>query len=280
LQQALQTRFVLDKAPPVAKHEIMRQLSIYSPFHAPVYHEETVASTMDVSRLLAAQGEPHGTVITADFQQAGRGRVRDRCWNMEKLTSLPFTILLRYPQIESIPAALTLRTGLAAARAIEDFAPALAGKVRIKWPNDIMIDARKAAGILTEAGGGTVFIGIGVNMAQKQFPAALQNKAVSIGLAAGINITSEKRFTLLEKILACLYDEIEPPRGAAAGWQSRLERRLYKKGEQVRFAEGAAGSEKITEGRLAGLGPGGELLIVPNGESVTRSFITGELRVY
>lgn len=282
----------------------MKRLAIHNPFNAPVYHEETVTSTMDISRALAAKGEPHGTVIAADFQEAGRGRVRERPWDMDRRTSLPFTILLRYPRIESIPVALTLRTGLAVALAIEDFVPALAGvapdtgAVLVKWPNDIMIrtpadstaqtagaaqtapkpqTAQKAAGILTEAhGGGTVFIGIGINVAQKEFPAFLRDKATSISLASGIDIAPEARFALLEKILARLYSELE----TATDWRNRLEERLYKKGEQVCFTEGAAGSDRIVEGRLAGIGAGGELLIVPQGESEPRAFITGELRVY
>lgn len=253
----------------------MKLLAIQNPFNAPVYHEETVGSTMDVSRLLAAQGEKHGAVITADFQEAGRGRVRERPWDMERGKNLPCTILLRYGRLEAIPAAITLRTGLAVARAIEDFVPALAGKVTIKWPNDIMIGAKKAAGILAEAEAGNVFIGIGINVAQNEFPPALRDKAVSIGGAAGIPIAPETRFALLEKILARLYREL-----AATDWRERLLERLYKKGEPVCFIDGAAGSNRAVEGRLDGIGPGGELLITPAGEARTRAFVTGELRVY
>ncbi|MDR2477958.1 MAG: biotin--[acetyl-CoA-carboxylase] ligase [Treponema sp.] len=253
----------------------MRLLAIQNPFNAPVYHEETVSSTMDIARLLAAQGEKHGAVITADFQEAGRGRVRERPWNMERGNNLPFTILLRYGRIEAIPAAITLRSGLALAHAIEDFVPALSGRVMIKWPNDIMIGSKKAAGILAEAEGGNVFTGIGINVAQQEFPPALRDKAVSLGSAAGIAIAPETRFTLLETILARLYREL-----AASDWRGRLLERLYKKGEQVCFIDGGAGSNRAIEGRLEGIGPGGELLITPNGENCARAFVTGELRVY
>jgi hypothetical protein len=86
---------------------------------------------------------------------------------------------------------------------------------------------------------------------------------------------------LLEKILSRLYEEIEKPLPAGTGsWHERLLDRLYKKGETVTFAEGAADSKDTIEGILSGLGPGGELLIIPNGEEKERSFITGELRVY
>jgi BirA family biotin operon repressor/biotin-[acetyl-CoA-carboxylase] ligase len=264
----------------------MRRLAIHSPFNAPVYHAETVGSTMDVSRLLAADGEPHGTVITADFQEAGRGRGRERTWDTDRGKNLPFTILLRYGRIEAIPPALTLRAGLAVALAIEDFAPSLTGAITVKWPNDVMIRAaggvKKAAGILTEAEGGTVHIGIGINVAQTEFPGFLRDTAISINLALGGETAPAARFTLLEKTLFRLYRELETPEGNAGtgnalDWRERLEQQLYQKGEQVAFIAGAPGSDRIVEGRLAGIGAGGELLLVPKGETGARPFITGEL---
>jgi len=276
----------------------MQQIDIKNPFNAPVYHENTVVSTMDISRSLALQDEPHGTVIIADFQEAGRGRVKDRSWETEREESLLFTILLRYPNFACLPPALTLRTGLATALAVEDFAPALANMVMIKWPNDILvtnsafphlrenkfgIKAKKIAGILTEADGGNVHIGIGVNVSQKQFPDGLQEKAVSISLAAGTDIEKGGRFSLLEKILLRLHEEIETP-GAAGSvppqWQRRIEERLYKKGGRVCFTQGAVGSGKTVSGILAGIGLGGELLIIPDGETEPKSFVSGEVNFF
>jgi BirA family biotin operon repressor/biotin-[acetyl-CoA-carboxylase] ligase len=250
----------------------MTNLNIGNPFNAPVYYEETVDSTMNVSRRLALNGEPRGTVITADFQSEGRGRIQGRVWRMERKLNLPFTVLLRYPCIEAIPCALTLKTGLAVSLAIEDFAPALKDKVKIKWPNDIIIDSKKTAGILCEADGGIVHIGIGINFAQKEFPADLREKATSIAVACGMDIDPERRFCLLEKILEKLFRELE-----AKDWKERLEQRLFKKDENVIFIEGQANSGKEVKGRLAGIGETGELLIVPDGETKERSFITGEL---
>jgi BirA family biotin operon repressor/biotin-[acetyl-CoA-carboxylase] ligase len=257
----------------------MKQLAVHNPFNAPVYHEDTVDSTMNVSRLLAQRGEPHGTVITADFQEAGRGRVKGRAWEMEKGANLACTILLRFPGIEHIPPALTLRTGLAVSLAIADFAPALAGKLMIKWPNDIMVlTARpaKVAGILAEADGGNVHIGIGINVAQKQFSGSLHDKATSISRANSVagsrEIESEERFALLEMVLTRLYAEITSD---GMDWRSRIEGRLYQKGESVCFAEGAADSGKMVHGILTGIGPGGELLIADSAD--VHSFTTGEL---
>jgi BirA family biotin operon repressor/biotin-[acetyl-CoA-carboxylase] ligase len=232
---------------------------------------------MNVSRILAAQGEPHGTVISADFQKEGRGRIKGRVWEMEKGANLACTILLCFPGIEQIPQALTLRAGLAASLAIEDFASALSGRVLIKWPNDIVIappvsntQTAKAAGILTEADGGNVHIGMGINVAQKHFPDSLRNKATSLCLAADREIPAEERFTLLEKILLHLQTELE-----STNWRERLEARLYQKGQQIHFAEGPADSGKIISGLLTGIGPEGELLIEDAGG--VRGFTTGEI---
>jgi BirA family biotin operon repressor/biotin-[acetyl-CoA-carboxylase] ligase len=254
----------------------MTILNIRNPFGAKIFYEETVASTMDVSRRLAAEGEPHGTVIAADFQETGRGRGQDRVWQMNRGENLPFTVFLRYLRIEEIPSALTLRAGLAVSLAIEDFAPGLKGAVMVKWPNDIMIGCKKNAGILCEASGGNVHIGIGINAAQKEFPGYLREKATSIALASGADIAPDERFYLLEKTLARLYDELNAPQNIT-NWKTRLEQRLYKKGGQVVFVEGEAGSGKEVRGILAGIGESGELLITPDGEAQARAFITGEL---
>jgi len=257
----------------------MKLLKLNNPFGAPIYHAETVSSTFDIARRLAEQGEPHGTVIAADFQETGRGRL-NRPWVTERGKSLMFTILLYYADALSIPKALTLRTGLAVSLAVEDLAPALTGgSVQIKWPNDVMINARKAAGILTETDGKIVYIGVGVNVAQKEFPEEYRSKAGSI-IHSFPALAENARFALLEKILSRLYEEIENPLAGSEAWHERLLCRLYKKGETVTFAVGAANSEKLVEGVLSGLGPGGELLIIPKGEEKARSFINGELRVY
>jgi len=274
----------------------MTVLKIRNPFNAPVYHEETVSSTMDISRKLAREDSPHGTVILADFQENGRGRKQNRHWEMKRGENLSFTILLKFSGIEEIPSALTLRAGLAVSFAIEDFAPCLKGSCFIKWPNDILIKSvrgdknrgdnsgegyKKAVGILCEADGGNVHLGIGINVAQKEFPPHLREKAVSIALAAEKDISQEERYVLLEKILLRLYDELNAAKNTEAEissrWKPRLEQRLYKKDEQITFIEGAADSGKKVKGKLVGISDIGELLIVPNGEEKARPFITGEL---
>ena len=254
----------------------MQKLSIIHPLDAPVYYCEMVGSTMDESRQLAEQGAPHGTVLLADFQSAGRGR-GGRLWQAESGQNLFFTVLLRYPDYVAIPLALTLRTGLAVALAIVDFTPTLAPMLRVKWPNDIMLGSKKAVGIITEADGTNVYIGVGVNVAQSSFPPPLAGKATSIALALGNPESAIDRFSLLEAILGRLFQEITEPAG---NWYERLSALLYMRGERIRFLAGAADAGVEVFGQIAGLGRNGELLILPDGASEPLPFITGELDVY
>jgi len=123
-----------------------------------------------------------------------------------------------------------------------------------------------------------VYLGIGVNVAQKKFSFNLQNKAGSISLAAGKEFAAHERFVLLELILKRLHKEFSLTACANSQiWKKRIEERLFKKGEKVCFAEGPANSKTIISGILTGLGPEGELQILPHDEKEIRTFITGEL---
>jgi BirA family biotin operon repressor/biotin-[acetyl-CoA-carboxylase] ligase len=262
-------------------------LLIRNLFGMPVYYLERVSSTMDEARVLARQGAGCGTVVVADFQEAGRGRIPGRPWLAEAGKNLFFTVLLRYADFSVVPKAITLKTGLAVSEAISDFMVPFLKEgallqekvVRVKWPNDVMIGAKKAAGILTEGDGKTVFIGIGVNVCQTHFPEELQQKATSIALTTSVPLGPDARFTLLEAILDRLFRELNAP-NSTNQWQPRLANRLYRLGEQVRFLSGGADSGVVVEGQLIGIGQSGELLITPRGSTEPFSFITGELAVY
>jgi BirA family biotin operon repressor/biotin-[acetyl-CoA-carboxylase] ligase len=253
----------------------MRVETIHNPFGAPVCFYETAGSTMDVCRRLAAQGKPHGTAVSADYQEAGRGRGPGRLWIADRGKNLFCTILLRYGDISQLPQALTLRAGLAVALAVEDQAPSLAGAAALKWPNDIMLHGRKAAGILTEGDGKTVFLGIGVNVSQTVFPEHIRTGATSLLLALE-GRPPPAREGLLERILHRLYEEFELS-AVGSSWQERLAGRLYLRNQPVRFIPGPAGSSRVVEGTLAGIGPQGELRVIPRGETQALSFVTGEL---
>lgn len=121
-----------------------------------------IDSTNEACRLRALAGEAAGLVIRADSQTAGRGR-RGRAWTSPP-GNLYASVLLRPERPASEAAAL----GFAAVAALGDVAEALlpaAAQVRHKWPNDLLINGRKASGILLEAQPGLVVLGLGVNIA-------------------------------------------------------------------------------------------------------------------
>jgi BirA family transcriptional regulator, biotin operon repressor / biotin---[acetyl-CoA-carboxylase] ligase len=183
-----------------------------------------VDSTQAVVFALAADGAPDRTVVVADTQAAGRGR-RGRTWHDEPGTSLLTSILLR-PRLA--PAQLPMLS-LAAAVAIAEALARVAGVLpRLKWPNDVLVEGRKIAGILlesrmvaarpavpTESPAGraapesVVALGIGINVGQRIFPAELVDYATSIRLAAGRDV---ERDVLLTAVLDALDH-----------WRARLE---------------------------------------------------------
>ena len=107
---------------------------------------EQVGSTMDVAHALAGQGTPDGTIVLADRQTAGRGRL-GRSWRSEPGRGIWLTLIER-PTDTSALDVLSLRVGLAAAAALDDFAPRA---ISLKWPNDLYVGAGKLAGVLIEA---------------------------------------------------------------------------------------------------------------------------------
>lgn len=152
---------------------------------------ERVGSTNTLARRLAEEGAPNGTLIIAEEQTAGRGRA-GKPWRAPKGRALLLSIILRPErplQRNDSPGAIPLRVGLAAAVAIE----AAAGlRVQVKWPNDLLVDGRKLAGILcegslTSAARGYLVAGIGINVAQREgdFDPSISQPATSIRIAAG-----------------------------------------------------------------------------------------------
>src|SRR4051812_40804958 len=138
----------------------------------PRVHHRLTDSTNERARALAAAGAPHGTLVTADEQQAGRGR-QGRAWSAPPRSAVLMSVVLRE---------LSATLPLAAAVAVCEALPVDA---RIKWPNDVWIDGRKVAGILVEARPqeGWAVLGIGLNVATMEFPAELAEMATSLRLA-------------------------------------------------------------------------------------------------
>ena len=132
------------------------------------------ASTQDHAR---AAAPPPGTVVAAWRQTAGRGRL-GRAWADTGTEGVAVTFVL--PDMP--PESLAMRSAVAAATAVRAFVPG--ERVGIKWPNDVVADGRKLAGVLVERTGGAALVGIGVNVLQAAFPAPLDATAASIAMLA------------------------------------------------------------------------------------------------
>lgn len=143
----------------------------------PRLHLRVLRSTNDRARELALAGAPHGTVVSAEQQTAGRGR-QGRSWLAPPGSSLLVSVLLRKP-----PSLVSLAAGVAVCDAIADTGAA------IKWPNDIVVPATlaKLGGILVEGRPQEdwAVVGIGLNVAlnANELPPELRGRAASLGLA-------------------------------------------------------------------------------------------------
>lgn len=153
-------------------------------FTGPVHYFETLNSTNDLAKELAAQDAPEGTVVVAEAQTRGRGRL-GREWNSPPGAGLYVSLVLRpmLPPME-LPQ-ITLTTAVAVVRAVRRVAGLAPG---IKWPNDLLLNGKKLGGILTEMETESdrirhVVVGLGLNVNNPGFPPELAATATSLTLA-------------------------------------------------------------------------------------------------
>ena len=205
----------------------------------PRVHHRRTDSTNARARELAAAGAPHGTLVTAGEQTAGRGR-QGRTW-----LAAPGEALLASVIVRDLTPILPLATAVAVAEACEALAPAEAG---IKWPNDVWIDGRKVSGILLEGRPqeGWAVLGIGLNVRTREFPAELAEIATSLALH-GADAT-------LDEALAVLIDRLAhwTPADAPEVLDAWRDRDVLA-GQPIRWAGGS--------GTAAGVDPSGALLV-------------------
>lgn len=223
---------------------------------APHLHLRATTSTNDHARELAARGAPHGTIVTAGEQSAGRGR-QGRTWSAPAGHALLLSVVVRRP-LELLP----LAAGLAVARAVGP-------QAAIKWPNDVLVDDRKIAGILAEGRPqeGWAVVGIGLNVAVRlaDLPPELRGTAATLGLAPGaIGAVRDRVLDELDAALAldpgallAAYRERDALLGRAISWASGSGTAAGIDGAGrlvVALAEG--GQTELDAGEVH-LGPGG-----------------------
>lgn len=237
---------------------------------------DSIGSTNDEALAWAKKGAKDLSLVVADEQTMGRGRL-DRPWLTPPRTALAFSLILR-PTLAEKP--LLSRTVGLAALAISDVLQTLGLDAQIKWPNDILLNGRKAAGILIEAAWledevQSIVIGVGVNVAKESVPATniLNFPAISLEHMLGY---APDRNVLLHAILANII-ALRPHMGTdsfLAAW----EKKLAYYGRQVRVELGGG---KSVAGKVIGLESDGSLKIRDdNGKIIPVRFGDVRLRLF
>lgn len=191
---------ILKKPDKISGNEIQLGLQTVS-LGRNIHFEESIPSTQKIAHRLAYEGAEEGTLVVAEEQTAGRGRL-DRTWFSPKYTGVWMSLIVR-PEIPPPNAPqLTLLTAVAVVQGIQETTGL---EPDIKWPNDILIHGKKVVGILTELQAeadriNSVIIGIGINVNQEleHFPEPINMTASSLSIEAGKKIN---RAELIQAIL-------------------------------------------------------------------------------
>jgi BirA family biotin operon repressor/biotin-[acetyl-CoA-carboxylase] ligase len=234
---------------------------------------ETIGSTNNEALAWATSGAKDLSLVIADEQTAGRGRL-DRKWFTPKGTALAFSLILRPGAVEKPH--LARMVGLAAL-AVADALRTRGLAAQIKWPNDILLNGRKVAGILVESVWSgeevdCVVIGIGMNVRKEAVPSAdlVLFPATSLEESVGPAIPREQ---VLHDILAGIL--ALRPHLSSASFISSWEKTLAFRGEEVQLEQGDG---TMLTGKLLGLEPDGSLkLSGETGNSITVRF--GDVRL-
>lgn len=153
----------------------------------------TLDSTQLEAQRLAAHGAPHRTVILAQEQTAGMGRL-GRAWHSEAGNGLYLSLILRLDLPTAQLPAFTVALGLAVKKAIEQVTEVACD---LRWPNDVLVNDRKLCGILTQFVDHTVIAGIGINVSHEEFPPEIAATATSLRIEGAGTFSREDLFVSL-----------------------------------------------------------------------------------
>lgn len=248
------------------------------PLGVPILFYDTVGSTNDVASALASSGVYEGSVVIADAQTAGRGR-RGRTWFSPPGAGLYVSVVLVPGRSSASPeratALLTLAAGVALAEAVErvtGLAP------DIKWPNDLLVNRRKLAGILAEgvtspssSGLQAVVLGYGINVGAAAYPTDLAARVTSLDTELGRPIDRAALCAESLAALAARYNDLLAGRFDAIldAWRARA---FGSRGARVEWDTPRGVRTGITQG-IDDMGA----LLVQSGEGLDR-IVAGEVR--
>ena len=264
--------YQIEKVPDILAPKVLRKRLTPGPLGKRIHHFFKTDSTNSMAMALGEQGEPHGTIVIAEEQTAGRGRA-GHSWHSEKTNGIYMTVLLRPPVSPQQAPLITLVAGLAVREAIVEetgLSPDL------RWPNDLMFGRKKFCGILTEMNAEQdqihfVAVGIGINVNHERIPEELSAIATSLRIETG---RAHSRVEIVARLLRHLdsyYNRFlaEGPEPIVARFS---EVSSYARGKRVRVAT----STETYMGTTEGLEPGG-LLRVRREDGRTLPVIAGTL---
>lgn len=208
----------------------------------------SLASSLDAIHDVAAQGAPAGTVVIVEEQTAGRGR-DGRTWRSPK-GGVWLGMLLRPPQ--PVLGALSLRVGLVLADVLDDLFAARPLHVRLKWPNDVLLDDRKVAGILCEGrwqGDSLQWLGVGVGVnVANEIPNELAGRAIALREL----LPDVRRLDVLDRLVPALLPLTTHHAPLTESECTAFARRDWLRGRHIRTP---------IAGRAVGIRPDGALLV-------------------
>lgn len=257
--EAVQNRgYRLQSSPDlISEEEIAGRLTTKWAGRTYYFFPETGSTNLDAKRL-AEEGAPHGTLVAAGVQTAGRGR-RGRTWESSDCGEAIYMTLLIKPDFSPGHASrVTLLMALAVASALEEIC---GENFRIKWPNDVILNGRKICGILTEMSAEPdsiqhIVIGTGINVNQKEFPDEIGKTATSILRETG---RKTARAQIIARVMFFFERYYERFLGTydLSGVREDYEKRLANKDREVRVLDPAGAYDGVARG----ITNGGELIV-------------------
>jgi BirA family biotin operon repressor/biotin-[acetyl-CoA-carboxylase] ligase len=227
-----------------------------------LYFFPQTGSTNDEAFSLGIAGAPEGGVVIADCQTKGKGRMQ-RLWHSPSGSNIYTSIILR-PIIELSKASqIPITAGVAVAEVLERYCP---GKVRLKWPNDVLIDGKKVCGILAQmktSADGVDFvvlgIGINVNLSREQFPQDIREIATSLAIETGREISRlELIISLYENLEICYKKLLQKGFGP-------IKEKWLELAPMIGQTVAVIFKDEAIEGKATGLDDDGSLILLTEG---------------
>ena len=263
---------VTASAAPLDVRKVQEQLTarrLGAKFH---YFAE-INSTNTRARELAERGAAQGEVVIGEAQIQGRGRL-GRHWESPAFVNLYLSIILRPKLAPKHAPQITL---MAAVALVETFAPLIAQAPIIKWPNDILVNGKKLAGVLTEAACSAdvieyVILGIGINVNYRvdSMPLEIRSRATSVADLTGSNVARESVLARLIQALDRCYGELEESGFDAL--RRRWEAHFGWRGRRVKVQH----LDQVFTGRARGIERDGAL-VLEDDHGVLHSIYAGDV---